>query len=41
MYTKQPDGTGTWDILDPDGDYLVTIQDETSADILLSHLNRG
>lgn len=40
MYTAEEDQDGHWDILDPDGDVIVTVRNEHEADILLSHLNR-
>jgi hypothetical protein len=45
MYTKElnydKDENPVWDILDPDGDRICTIEFEDQADALLSHLNRN
>lgn len=30
-----------YEILDENGDYLITVYNETDAEVLISHLNRG
>ena len=47
MYTKEEtdasagEEEGRWDILDPDGEVIATVDTEAEADTLLSHLNRN
>lgn len=43
MYTKEyyDEDNDMWNILDPDGDVIISNLTENQADILISHLNRG
>ena len=40
MYTYEFDYYNGYLILDPDGEYVITVQSEHEAETLLSHLNR-
>jgi len=41
MYTKEYDPLREeWDILDPEGYWIASVNSETTADALLTHLNR-
>lgn len=43
MYTIEQSeelGPSYWDILDPEGDVVVTVEGQEQAEALLSHLNR-
>lgn len=41
MFTAERSEDGRWDILDPDGDWVFTVNSRGEAEAALSCLNRG